>query len=50
MSKKYDFKLSDLTNSERKFERKIVNLDSIDFDELDFESPIQRKGNLWKNK
>jgi hypothetical protein len=47
--KNYDFELKDLLD-DKKLNRKIINLGSIKFDDLDFDSPIQRKGELWKKR
>lgn len=33
-----------------KADKEMVNLGCIDFDDYDFDSPIQRKGDLWKRK
>lgn len=47
--KYYDFLESEIRN-EKKAENKMVNLGSINFDDLDFDSPIQRKGDLWNKE
>jgi hypothetical protein len=47
--KYYDFLESEIM-SDSKAEKRMVNLGSINFDDLDFDIPIQRKGDLWKRK
>jgi hypothetical protein len=47
--KHYDFLESEIM-SDSTAEKRMVNLGSINFDDLDFDIPIQRKGDLWKRK
>jgi hypothetical protein len=47
--KHYDFLESEIM-IDGKAEKKMVNLGSIVFEDLDFNSPVQRKGDLWKRK
>lgn len=47
--KKYDMTEEEII-TKCKAEKEMVNLASINFDHLDFDSPIQRKGDLWNRK
>jgi len=47
--KYYDITEEEITVKFRA-EKDMVNLGSINFDDYDLDSPIQRKGDLWKRK